>query len=88
MKSGEKRAIEDSSPAPEDMKKRKIEGDVTMATVCDVIETITEPDKMLGPEVRLGLMGTFTLLNCNFFNIKICIAGTIFMCFLNGNSAI
>ena len=43
--------MEDSSPAPEDVKKRKIEGDVTMATVCDVIETITEPDKMLGPEV-------------------------------------
>jgi signal recognition particle GTPase len=45
-----KRKLEESFS--EDVKRRKIDGDVSPEIVAEIISTITEPDQMLGPDVR------------------------------------
>ena len=49
----EKRALEDTSSAA-DSKRRKVDGDIAMNVVAEIVETITEPDRMLGPHVSTG----------------------------------
>lgn len=46
-----KRKLEESFS--EDVKRRKIDGDVSPEIVAEIVSTITEPDQMLGPDVRL-----------------------------------
>ena len=50
--SGEKRSLDDSVGSEEVAAKRsKIEGDIPMEVVTEIVETISEPSRMLGPEV-------------------------------------
>lgn len=58
FEASEKRPLEDSSSAV-DNKRRKVDGDIGMNVVAEIVETITEPDRMLGPHVSI------TLTMCN-----------------------
>jgi hypothetical protein len=49
---GEKRKLDSTSSLPEDTKRVKIEGDIPMEVVKEIVSTITDPEHMLGPEVR------------------------------------
>ncbi|KAK6170523.1 hypothetical protein SNE40_018897 [Patella caerulea] len=46
---GEKRKLDDGN-LPEDVKRKKIEGDVTSDVLAEVIATITDPAEMVGPD--------------------------------------
>lgn len=41
---------EDAFPGP-DVKRRKIDGDVPMGVISEIVATIDKPDRMLGPDV-------------------------------------
>ena len=41
----------------EDNKRKKIDGDVGTDVVAEIIANITDPSRMLGPEVRLTYTG-------------------------------
>jgi len=53
-KKGEKRErpLDDIHPL-EESKKRRIDGDIGGDTVAEIVETISEPDKMLGPDIAM-----------------------------------
>ena len=51
---GEKRQAEDYT-APEDVKRHKIDGDVSSDTVAEIVANISDPARMLGPEVSLTM---------------------------------
>ena len=48
----EKRPLEDTGSVT-DSKRRKVDGDIMMNVVTEIVETITEPDRMLGPHVSI-----------------------------------
>lgn len=50
----EKRSLEDTNSAV-DSKRRKVDGDIPVNVVVEIVETITEPDRMLGPHI--GMFG-------------------------------
>ncbi|XP_064648356.1 histone acetyltransferase KAT2A-like isoform X2 [Lineus longissimus] len=47
---GEKRKLDSTSSVTEDSKRVKIEGDISMEVVKEIVSTITDPELMLGPE--------------------------------------
>ena len=50
MFTAEKRAAEDEAkPGP--VKRKKLEGDVPLDAVKDIVQNITSPTQMIGPEV-------------------------------------
>lgn len=48
-----KRKLEETF-GPEDVKRKRIEGDVPSDLVTNIVATITEPEQMVGPDVSLG----------------------------------
>lgn len=49
---GEKRSLDDSIGSDDVAAKRsKIEGDIPMEVITEIVETVSEPSRMLGPEV-------------------------------------
>lgn len=46
-----KRKLEETF-VPEDVKRKRIEGDVPSDLVTNIVATITEPEQMVGPDVR------------------------------------
>ncbi|KAL4226662.1 Histone acetyltransferase kat2b [Mactra antiquata] len=46
---GEKRKLEEA-PIPEEIKKPKIDGDIPMELIQEVVATITDPEEMVGPD--------------------------------------
>lgn len=47
-----KRKLEETF-GPEDVKRKRIEGDVPSDLVTNIVATITEPEQMVGPDVSL-----------------------------------
>lgn len=47
-----KRKLEESF-GPEDIKRKRIEGDVSSDLVTNIVSTITEPEQMVGPDVSI-----------------------------------
>ncbi|KAK2146841.1 hypothetical protein LSH36_582g02006 [Paralvinella palmiformis] len=51
---GEKRSLDDSIGSDDVAAKRsKIEGDIPMEVITEIVETVSEPSRMLGPEISL-----------------------------------
>lgn len=59
LSTGEKRKLDSTSSVTEDSKRVKIEGDISMEVVKEIVSTITDPELMLGPEVN-------TMLHCSY----------------------
>jgi len=48
----EKRKLEESVIAPEEVKKAKVDGDVPSDLISEIVATVTDPEDMVGPDVR------------------------------------
>lgn len=51
-----------------DVKRRKVDGDVSPEVVAEIVATITEPEKMLGPDVSCLLISCLEFDEVMVFN--------------------
>lgn len=47
----EKRKLEETVVAPEEVKKAKVDGDVASDVISEIVATVHDPEEMVGPDV-------------------------------------